>query len=307
MCTSVSATTNFGRFFSRNLDLDYGFGDGIIKVPRLFELRLRCGEVIKNHAAFLGIGGMADGYPLLADGMNEWGLCIAGLRYRDSGAYPTFFSGRYLAPFEVIPYILATCRTARDVRQKMTERTILDVRFNKDTENQPMHFHVSASDGDIVLEMSEGGLEIYENNVGVLTNSPAFPYQLSHLSLFLNLDVGYPKNDESARLIGTGVLAHGLPGDYSSLSRFVRAWWHRRIFLEWGEREEELFDLMCRVAPPRGAVLTSDGIPHYTRYTAIMDTKKLRYTVKANGECRTALLSEVIRPSSELLVTKLLI
>ena len=284
MCTSVSARSPHGCFFSRNLDLEYEFGDGIIFVPREWELRLRCGKIIREHAAFLGVGIMRDGYPLLADGMNEWGLSIAGLRYVDVGATDRCTDHDFLAQFEIIPYLLATCKSVADVRRELLKFEIRDIKFDADTENQPMHFHASGHDGDIVLEPDGTELKIYENTVGVLTNAPDFPSQLRSMERCLKY--GDASGIESG--------AQAMPGDYSSPSRFVRAALLLKNFKEHGESADDLYDLMRCVAPPKGAVIKENGLLHYTRYTAIMDTENLCYRVRRKSKEYSLSLTETL-------------
>ncbi|MBQ4044500.1 MAG: linear amide C-N hydrolase, partial [Clostridia bacterium] len=62
----------------------------------------------------------------------------------------------------------------------------------------------------------------------------------------------------------------GLPGDYSSASRFVRAAFVRTFAASGGESAEktvQFFRMMGAVQIPRGVVRTEQGAEVYTRYT----------------------------------------
>ena len=79
MCTAVSyKTKNF--YFGRTLDYESTFPTHITVTPRRFPLKFRHGGTMSVHHALIGMAYVADGYPLYYDGMNEKGLCMAGLR-----------------------------------------------------------------------------------------------------------------------------------------------------------------------------------------------------------------------------------
>lgn len=71
------------------------------------------------------------------------------------------------------------------------------------------------------------GLHIYDNPVGVLTNNPSFDYQLFNLNNYRVLSSETPKNNFSNQIslnaYSRGMGGIGLPGDLSSVSRFVKA------------------------------------------------------------------------------------
>ena len=78
MCTSI-ALTGKHLIFGRNMDLDGDFGGCATVLPRRAPLALRRMPAIREHYAVLGMARTVEGYPLYADGMNEHGLCMAGL------------------------------------------------------------------------------------------------------------------------------------------------------------------------------------------------------------------------------------
>ena len=96
---------------------------------------------------------------------------------------------------------------------------------------------------------------------------------------------------QESRPISLGLGAVGLPGDYSSPSRFVKLAFLRKHAIL-GKTEEERFSsllsLMHSVAPPRGAVLTPEGVPHFTVYTAVINaaTGEYRYITYDRGSFR---------------------
>ena len=77
-----------------------------------------------------------------------------------------------------------------------------------------------------VIEPDVDGLHIYRSTVGVMTNSPGYPWHRTNLLNYVGLrDLDYDEweledNRLSQCFSGSGM--QGLPGDWSSPSRFVR-------------------------------------------------------------------------------------
>lgn len=70
------------------------------------------------------------------------------------------------------------------------------------------------------------GLHVYENPVEVLTNNPPFPQQMAMLANYRALSPRTPKNTFAPGVdlpeLSRGMGGIGLPGDLSSMSRFVK-------------------------------------------------------------------------------------
>ncbi len=279
MCTSIALSS--GEFcFGRTLDLGCDFGDGVVITPRNYILTLRGGEVMRRHPAFIGMATVVDGYPLYADGMNEHGVCIAGLEFRGNAYYPPLpSSGKCgIAPFEVIPYLLGRCQDIDEVRRELEELCIVDVPFNDDIPNSALHWHIADKSGSLVVESTAEGMRVYENPLGTLANNPPFPFHRDNYTLYLN-----STNERAERedVFCNGVMGRGIPGDYTSPSRFVRAaWLGRNVRYDDGEEVAAAYSVLGSVAPPRGAVTSEGGETHYTRYTCVMHPKTLSYSYK---------------------------
>ena len=232
---------------------------------------------MRRHQGYIGMAAVVDGFALYADGMNESGVCIAALDFKGNAHYPTLPQGgrRGIAPFEVIPYILGKCGSLADVRKALDEVSIVDVPFSDEVPNSPLHWHIADASGSVVVESTECGMQIYENEHGVLANNPPFPFHRDNCTLYLNA-TNEPCGQEG--VFCSGVMGHGIPGDYTSPSRFVRAAWLRRYAS--CEGEAGLFSLVGAVAPPRGVVTGEAGGEHFTRYTCVMCQESLCYAYK---------------------------
>lgn len=92
----------------------------------------------------------------------------------------------------------------------------------------PLHIIITDATGkSIVVEWVNGKEYIYNNNVlGILTNDPIFPWQVTNLKNYANLSPYSPTPIEidGFTYSGTGQGAGmvGLPGDISPPSRFVK-------------------------------------------------------------------------------------
>ena len=293
MCTSLSLSAPDGtHLFGRTLDLDAHFGEAVIFTPRRYSFSFADCYPHTHHYALLGIAAVADGaaasgYPLYAEAMNEKGLCMAGLRFADSAVYaPRPKAGwMNLAPWELIPYLLGTCATVTEVREALGHICVVDKPFSDTVGTAPLHWHIVDADpthGGMILEVTAEGMSIHHADVGVLTNEPAYPEQIARLETMQALRGDAP----------------GLPGDYSSPSRFVRAatlrrWAVARTATEESALEKEagkessvaqFFSILGAVSPTAGAVITPSGDCHRTLYTCCMDTGAGVYHYRAEGD-----------------------
>jgi choloylglycine hydrolase len=91
-----------------------------------------------------------------------------------------------------------------------------------------VHWRITESSGrQVVLEIVNQHVHFYENPLGVLTNSPDFGWHLTNLNNYVNLSAGSINHRQVGRLnlnaFGGGSGLHGLPGDMTPPSRFIRA------------------------------------------------------------------------------------
>ena len=294
MCTSLTLPTPDGtNLFGRTLDLDDHFGESVTLTPRRYPFTFADCYPHTHHYALLGMATVADGpaasgYPLYAEAMNEKGLCMAGLRFAKSAVYLSRPEVGYvnLAPWELIPYLLGTCATVAEARTALGDIRIVDKPFSDTVGTAPLHWHIADSDpshGGLILEATAEGMRIYPDDrpdgAGVLTNDPPYLEQLAAL------DACPARRGDTP----------GLPGDYSSSSRFTRAAILRRWAVEQKDNDPtsgagknpdvaRFFSLLAAVSPTVGAVMTPEGRCHRTLYTCCMDTAAGVYHFLAEGE-----------------------
>ncbi len=294
MCTAISYTTK-NHYFGRNLDLEYSYNETVTITPRNYPFRFRRVGELPNHYAMIGMAYVQDGYPLYYDATNEKGLSMAGLLFAGNAYYSKEEAeGREcVSPFEFIPWILGQCENVKDTKQKLERLQLVEIHFSEELKLTPLHWMIADKESCIVVEATNEGLQIYENPVKVLTNNPPFPYQMMNLNNYRGLsrkDVScsFAEGVELAQY-SRGMGAMGLPGDLSSVSRFVRATFHRlnSVAVE-GEVESvhQFFHLLGSVEMPKGSVELEGGALDFTIYSSCCNTDKGIYYYKTYENSR---------------------
>ncbi len=293
MCTALSLTTK-DRYFGRNLDLDRSYGEEVCIMPRNYPLSFRKTKAVQSHNAMIGMATVADGIPLFYEASNEHGLSMAGLNFPENAFYaPIDEKKDNIAPFEFIPWILCRCKTVKEAKILLSRMNLANIAFSDKLPPSPLHWMISDRECDIVVEAMRDGLHIHENPVGVLTNNPPFEHQLENLGKYRAL-----RNDNKNIVKNTalpyseycqGLGAVGLPGDVSSMSRFVRAAFGREnSCCEDDELSSvgQFFHLLSFVEMPMGICKTDEGAWDITGYTACMNTDKGLYYYTTYGNRR---------------------
>ena len=270
MCTAIK----IGGCFGRTLDLEYGYGEQVVLTPREFPLPMRHRPPLTDHYAILGMATVAEGFPLYYDGVNEHGLGMAGLNFPHSGVY-TPARDEDVASFELIPYVLGQCKSVDEAKACLAEIRVCDTAFSAAFPPTYLHWMVADATASIVVEMVAQGLRIYDNPIGVMTNEPTFDRQLAHWERFAHLTANEPTT--TPPYLGRGSGSVGLPGDFTSPSRLVRAAFAAAHSVAEGDPVGQFFHVMATVEVPRGCVRLPDGRFVTSRYTACVDLSHRAY------------------------------
>ncbi len=293
MCTALSICMGT-HYFGRNLDLDRSYGEEVCVMPRRFPLHFRTRGDMSHHYAMIGMATVMEGIPLFYDAANEYGLSIAGLRFPGNAWYAPMAEGKdNITPFELIPWILGQCRTTADAKNLLSHMNLVDIPFSPQLPLAPLHWIISDREQSIVLEPMRDGLHIHENPVGVLTNNPPFAQQLENLAAYSHLRTDYiavPCEENLPYVTDSlGLGAVGLPGDVSSMSRFVRmAFGSANSVCDETESAAvgQFFHLLDAVAMIKGVCRTDEGALEYTKYSACMNTQQGLYYYTTYGNRR---------------------
>lgn len=281
MCTAVTYSTS-DHYFGRNLDVEFSHKETVTITPRNFSLKFRHQPDFSEHFAMIGIAFVNSGYPLYYDAVNEKGLAMAGLRFTDGLEYKELSSScKNLAPFEFIPWILGKCSSVDEACGILKDVNIAKIDFSSELPASPLHWMIADKSRSVVVECTASGMTVTDNPVGVLTNNPVFKRQLFNLNNYMTLSAKPPKNLFSEALdlkpYSRGMGAMGLPGDMSSMSRFVRAAFIRHNSISGSSETESIsqfFHILNSVAQYRGCVILPDGSFEITRYSSCMNLDK---------------------------------
>ncbi len=314
MCTAVSYKTK-AHYFGRNLDLERGYNEGVVITPRGVVLPFRHMEPLDEHYALIGMATVADGYPLYFEATNEKGLSMAGLNFQGNAFYPPYAEGKVnIAPFELIAYLLGICDSVRAVKAHLEKVNVVHTNFSEGLPVSPLHWMISDAEESIVLECTKAGMRIYENPYGVLTNNPTFDFHMHNIQQYMGLHEAFAENKLSADMplqnFSLGLGAFGLPGDFSSASRFVKAVFVKEKSVCGGSEAEsvnQFFHILRSVAMPKGCVKTADGAYEYTRYSCCCNTQTQTYyyTTYKNAAVRKVELHGTDLSAEQVLVYQL--
>ena len=302
MCTALSFKSPFGTFFGRNMDLAWNFNQTPIFIPRNAKYLDRvCMEFISPGRAILGMGTLIDGHPSMAEAMNEDGLACAGLNFARYAVWAnTPLKDKHnLAPYDFILWVLANHKNVSELKAEISKIEFVDVPINENVPCPTLHWMISDSKGEsIVVEKTVEGIKVHSNPVHVMTNDPCFDWHLTNLREYLKLSPMHPKNtswsDEPLSALGLGAGTLGMPGDFASVSRFVRSAFacsHIPEFENYDEAVSHCFNMLSYAAMVKGCVKTPEDKDDLTLYSSCMDQTNCLYYYKTCSNSRINAIS----------------
>lgn len=155
------------------------------------------------------------------------------------------------------------------------------------------------SGNSIIVEPLIEGIKIYDNFLGVMSNSPDYNWHLTNIRNYIGLNNHYKEplkiNGLEFKPFGQGGDSFGIPGDYTPPSSFFRALFNKLSILN-SKNEEELVvntnNVLNSVKVPRGSVITQRNTLDCTQHTSFMISNNSNYyfTLYSNPElCRVKL------------------
>ncbi|MHC1788360.1 linear amide C-N hydrolase [Solidesulfovibrio sp.] len=294
-CTSLRTRTSDGLvFYARTMEGEWTLHTvmGVVPKGTVYQGTLPDGTSKglkwKNKYAFVGMFDF--GQPLVSDGMNEKGLVVGQLFLPGYAAYETFErskADKTLAQYEFGTWLLSNFASVAEVRQGYRGVRVCQGPVG-DSGPLPLHYVIHDATGDcVVIEYTAGKVTLYDNPLGVLTNSPPFDWMRTNLNNYITLtDMNVPQKELKGLTLhppGDGSGLFGLPGDYSPPSRFVRMVALTQVALPVAGAAAGLnqaITILDNVSIPVGSVRQRDG--KATRYdktiwSVVADTANLRY------------------------------
>lgn len=230
-CTDFQVRSADGSvIIARSMEFPTLLESEVLKIPRGQTVASRTsdgktGLSWTSKYGFLGVNAFHDPAGIL-DGMNEAGLSVEflwfpGSRYQEAG------NGPFLAVNDLAVWILGNFSDTGEVSRAISRTSVVGAFIPQ--LGQVPGFHAAVHDAagkNLVIEFIDGETKIHDNPLGVMTNRPAFDWQLANLRNYVGLK---PDNTNEKKFGGVEIEATGegngwigLPGDWTPPSRFVR-------------------------------------------------------------------------------------
>lgn len=234
-CTGIQLKALDGSYVSgRTLEFGIPLDVSAIIVPRNYEFKgtLPDGSAgMTYRSKYAAVGGAMFGADDIADGVNEKGLVVGDFYFQNYAAYAPVTAenkSHALSPTDFSNWIITQFATVDEVKKALTSVVIVGTTPKGWPLLPPFHYVVYDKSGkSIVIEPINGKLKVYNNPIGVMTNSPTFSWHMTNLANYVNLSpinsVSPSIDGHTLQQFGQGSGLHGLPGDFTSPSRFVRA------------------------------------------------------------------------------------
>lgn len=287
MCSGIRFTDKAGNlYFGRNLDWSCSFGEKICITPANFELNSPFEAVPRTKHPLIGMGIVANDIPLYFDCANDQGLAIAGLNFPGYAHYKSKpVEGKTnVAAYEFPLWVAGLHKTVDEVERALPHVAIVDQPPCEGFDSSLLHWIIADSQRSIVVEYTKSGMQVFHDDVDVLSNQPGFGWHRENLRNYLNVTNKVPPTHfwRKAELqpYGSGGGMRGIPGDYYSTSRFVRLAYLNANYPD-KETESEnvarLFHSLGGVSMIEGAALMDNGDFEITIYTGGFSSRTNTY------------------------------
>jgi choloylglycine hydrolase len=315
MCTGIKIKPKDGSvIFARTLEFGVDAGCKPAGIPAGIEHvgsapEDKPGLVWTSKYAAIGMDVMGSG--LLLDGFNEKGLSVGAFNFSEFAVYQDVTPADYekcLNCFELAPYLLTTAATVDEAIAALREIKLVDMPL-KEFHNARMQFHWRVGDQSgrtVAIEYMDGELHVIENPLGAIANSPNFTWHLTNLTNYINLsphawpDVELENLTLKPSSLGSGM--NGLPGDFTSPSRFVRAVAFQETYAPSATADEGIktaFHILNLFDIPKGASVQRAGgvdYPDITQVTVAGDVTNGRYFFRTfeNSQIRMITMADFL-------------
>ena len=299
-CTGLQITTKDNAVINgRTVEFGVFLDTSIVVVPRGYKFTgtTTLGEGKKWTSKYASIGMILVDNKVIVDGMNEKGLVAASFYFPGYAKYSVTTKENQkisMSSSDITQWILSMFETVDEVKKAIENNEVaispvLTPGFPPQI--QPFHFIVYDRTGkSIVFEPIDGKLKVYDNPIGVITNSPTFDWHMTNLRNYITLLAHTPEDvkvfGETIKPLGQGAGMLGLPGDFTPPSRFVRAtaFAASSIPAETADKGVlQVFHILNSFDIPVGAARTIEEgkvFSDYTMLTLVRDTKNLRFYYK---------------------------
>ena len=288
MCTGVRFSDNDGNmYFGRNLDWTEGYGQKVVLTPKGYKYQSAfLGEMEPRYGALIGMAIVVENTPLYFDCANEAGLAIAGLNFPGYAKYEAnAVDGKQnIAAYEFPLWVTMNFSSVDEVEKALENAAIVAKPINEQFPVSELHYIIGDKNRSIVVEYTKNGMEIFKNDVDILTNQPGYNWHQENLRNYMNLEPKHPAEVKWGKAemkpFGSGSMMRGIPGDYYSPSRFIRVAYLNTHYPTKNSEDENvmrLFHTLTGVAMIDGAAAMDGENYEKTIYTGGYSTASKTY------------------------------
>ena len=297
-CTGIMLRNADGTIVhGRTLEFGMPVESEIVIVPRGFEFvgKAPGGPGLKYKAKYGAVGTITFKDVAIADGLNEKGLAVGAFYLPTYAKYTAITNenrSKALSAIDFPNWILTQFETVAEVKAAIERGDVViapTVLEGWGPEAPPLHYAVYDKSGAcLVIEPIDGKLKVYDNPIGVLTNSPTFDWHMTNLRNYIALN---PRNvppividGVKLQAFGQGSGMLGLPGDFTPPARFVRAAVFSATAIPAPNAEQgilQVFHILNNFDIPVGIARERDKagklFTDSTQFTGARDPQNLRY------------------------------
>jgi choloylglycine hydrolase len=295
--TTIKAKDN-SVVFGRTLEFEADLKSNVLVIPRGYTIQATAPNKsagLKWQTKYAAVGTNGLGQTMLVDGLNEKGLAVGSFYFPQLAKFQDVSPDEYsksISSFDVGAYLLTNFATIDEVKAGLNTVKVSDAKFPVWNFTLPLHYIITEPGGkSLVIEYIDGQLKTYDNPIGVLTNAPAFDWQLINLQNYVNLnskDVEEHTFNENLTVkksgLGSGML--GLPGDFTPPSRFVRSAFFTTQVMPVENNQAailQVFHILNNFDIPNGSVqdiINGKVYQDITQWTSANDLKNKRFFIR---------------------------
>ena len=244
---------------------------------------------LKYNSVYGYVGTYTEYEPFVVEGINESGLSAGLFFFPNFGSYAPYNesnNAKTLCDMQFVSWVLSQFSTIDQLKAGLSKVDLVTL----SSKIGAVHWRISEPNGRmVVLEIVNGVPQFYENNLGVLTNAPGFRWHMTNLNNYINIEPGTEPDKTIMNGIVLKSLGHGsgnlgLPGDFTSPSRFVRAAFFQTTSPTWDtgfETVVQAFHILNNFDIPIGSQHAINdipkGMPSATQFTAATDLKNMKF------------------------------
>lgn len=243
------------------------------------------GKEIEFKTRYGIVGANAFGLPTVVDGLNDRGLYVGEFFFPGSAGFADVTpenAPRAMAGYQYSMWILGNFASVAEVKAAYDRVALVKTVVPALAMAPPVHFRIVDKTGAaVVVEPIGGRLVIYDDPLGVLTNSPTFDWHMTNLRNYAGLSAdnrgALTVQGVTLSSFGQGSGFYGVPGDFTPPSRFVRAVAYEAAAVQPAtgpDAVQQVFHILNNFDIPVGAVrdvVNGKSIDEWTLWTSAAD------------------------------------